>query len=1075
MFTLYHSNQLDVLKSLMITLMQRTPLESVFAPEIVLVQSKGMSQWLRLEIAKECGIAANIDFQLPGRFIWSLISQISSNAQQENVFTRDMMRWKLLIILPTLHDHPAFKQLTTYFNDDNSVLKQFQFADKMAGLFEHYLMYREDWIARWSVGEIGEECDESQKWQAILWKALLDYTVSIGELPTHRANLYQQLLTQLKSGAFPKTLLPKRLFIIGINALPPIYLTLLHALGEFCDVHLMLTNPCRWFWGDIQDPHWLAKLALTSRTHYQSENAISVVKTLEKPLTHPLLASWGKQGRDTLYLLQDLDPKFEIDAFVDITPDNLLSYIQHTILELDGEISEKPYEIAINDESVQCHICHSRLREVEVLHDHILSLLDHDNTLKPSDIIVMMPDIDAYTPYIQAVFGQADPVYLPFSISDRKVKECDPIIQTFLSLIDLPSQRYTTDELFKLLEQPAISHKFNLDQTRLNTVKNWIIETGIRWGLNDQHIRELELPEIGQNSWEFGLWRMLLGYSMQSEQGDWNAVLPFDETRGLVAELVGHLSEFVHRLMHWQKQLRAVQTLDEWQPLIVQLIQDFFVITPETEASLLFIENTWQTVIKDGKSAHFDAPLAFEQLHMMLQTALEDNVMELNFLSGKINFCTFMPMRSIPFKIVCLLGMNDGEYPRVNIHLDFDLMAKHPRRGDRTRREDDRYLFLEALLAAQNQLYLSYIGFSIQDNTPRFPSLLITELLEFIKSRAVHQQGAIESALLTTHSRVPFDQAHFLPQNPRKSYAKKWLPAAHATRKTRDLAPIYLPETPIKTVQLHELKQFYRHSYRYFFQKRLHVDFSLPEQILRDDEPFALKGLSRYQLHNRLLQHRIHGESAEAFWHQQRLAGELPIGRFGDHVINACNDEIEPLYARIATRLETDVEPLDVNMKIGEFDLQGHIMQSQSNGLLHWRAGELSIYDGFRLWIDHVILCALSSQKPALMLGLKHTAWYFSPVECNVAKAQLRLLLQGYRSGLQTPLLLPLKSAWSWMLTVHSDKAEQADEKLQQDWEKERDAYYARLNIDTLPLNIVHDNATQFLSVLFAHHEKLTE
>lgn len=1079
MFTLYHSNQLELLKSLTVALMQRDPLDSPLTAEIILVQSKGMTQWLQQEIAKETGIAANIDFQLPGRFIWSMVTRLITEPIQDNVFTHEAMLWKLLAILPQHLADPALSKIHDYLNSGESQLKQFQFTDKLARLFEHYMMYRPDWITQWSKGLLVDKLSEHQSWQARLWQALLDYSVSIGQLPQHRVSLYQQLLFLLQQGQCDQALLPKRIFIVGINALPPIYLTLLHALGQYCDVHLMLTNPCRFYWGEIQDPRWLAKIALQTRHHYQQKKSIAMVKDLAQPLTHPLLASWGKQGRDTLYLLQELEPKQDIDAFVDLKSTSLLTYLQQGILELDGDIPDTKYTITEHDHSVQIHCCHSILREVEVLHDQLLALFDDNHQLQASDIIVMVPDIDAYTPYIQAIFGQKHHDSLPFTVSDRKVKEMDPIVQTFLSLLTLPKQRYTTEEIFTLLELPAIAKKFNFDDVSLATIKQWIMQSGIRWGLNDQQIEEIKLPATGKNSWQFGLERMLLGYSMHSQQGDWHDVLPFDETRGLIAERVGYLAEFIHRLNQWRMQLSEIRTLDQWAPLLKQLMDDFFVHDPLSAPSLLFIESAWQQVIKTGKESAYTTSITFEYLQMMLQSQLEQSYMQLNFLSGKITFCTLMPMRSIPFKIVCLLGMNDGDYPRVQIDTDFDLIAAHPRRGDRTRREDDRYLFLEALLAAEQRLYLSYIGYSIQDNSIRFPSLLITELVDFITARVclqadMEKETAQQVEALTAHlfikqTRVPFDATNFIANTPNQSYAAQWLPAANAQKTQHLPSSVILSDYPVVDITLYDLKQFYRHSCRYFFEKRLQVDFRLPEDILYEDEPFNVKGLSRYHVNSALLQHLLDGKSSELFWQTQELAGQLPFGRFAEQVIESSEHDIALLFKTLYPLYQPNTLPIDVELKIDNSLLQGQLKQYQTDGILRWRTGRLSIYDGFSLWIDHLIACTISDPKPSHLYGSDKTHWHFIAIEKEIAIEQLTQLVAGYKQGLCSPLCLPLKTAWEWLLTA---QAEDNDEKLQQSWLQEQDEYYLRLQMDHLPLMVIKKNAIHYLTVLLQHYEK---
>lgn len=258
----------------------------------------------------------------------------------------------------------------------------------------------------------------------------------------------------------------------------------------------------------------------------------------------------------------------------------------------------------------------------------------------------------------------------------------------------------------------------------------------MRWGLDDDNVRELDLPATGQHTWRFGITRMLLGYAMDSNAGDWQGILPYDESSGLVAELAGQLAELLAQLSHWRQILSEARPLEAWLPLCRQLLDAFFAADSDTEVVLALIEQQWQQAINFGLAARYPDEVPLTILRDDLAARLDQERISQRFLAGQINFCTLMPMRSIPFKVVCLLGMNDGVYPRTLPPLGFDLMAQQVKRGDRSRRDDDRYLFPEAILSAQQRLYISFIGRSIQDNSLRYPSVLVTELLEY-RSKAI--------------------------------------------------------------------------------------------------------------------------------------------------------------------------------------------------------------------------------------------------------------------------------------------------------------------------------------------------
>ncbi len=445
LFTVYHSNQVDVLKSLLVELIRINPLENPFEKEQILVQSPGMSQWLKMELAKEFGVAANLEFPLPATFIWEMFTQVLADVPKRSAFNKEAMTWKLMHLLPGLLNEASFEPLARYLQDDSDNSKLYQLAEKIADIFDGYLVYRPEWIASWEAGETVPELEDEHPWQPILWQALYDHTVTLGQSPYHRANLYEHFIDTLENfnGNFDH--LPKRLFVFGISSLPPRYMDALKAIGEHIDVHLMFTNPCRYYWGEVRDRKFLARLAAKHRQHVVWQEGHSEVQgeteqlkgSLEENVVdelhtdvvgNSLLASMGKLGRDNMYLLSQLE-SHEIEAFVDVERDTLLHQLQADILNLeehqdDEQIDSSQHKqvVSLGDKSLSLHSCHSPMREVEVLHDQLLAMFDADPTLKPRDIIVMVADINAYSPAIQAVFGNAPGErFIPYSISDRTV------------------------------------------------------------------------------------------------------------------------------------------------------------------------------------------------------------------------------------------------------------------------------------------------------------------------------------------------------------------------------------------------------------------------------------------------------------------------------------------------------------------------------------------------------------------------------------------------------------------------------------------------------------------------------
>ncbi|WP_273857488.1 exodeoxyribonuclease V subunit gamma [Photobacterium sp. GSS17] len=1075
MFTVYHSNQLDLLKSLLVELIRLDPLDNPFEQECILVQSPGMSQWLKLELAKSQGIAANLKFPLPATFIWQMFTQVLSDVPVRSAFNKEAMTWKLLQVLPEQLHRPEFAPLASYLEDDEHQVKRYQLAEKIADIFDQYLVYRPEWIQAWEADEIDPELVAEHPWQPLLWQALYDHTLALGQSPYHRANLYEHFIETLngylQSGSSLPIQLPKRLFVFGISALPPRYLDALAALGKHIDVHLMFTNPCRHYWGDVRDRKYLARLAAKQRQqlqwcadHSELGGVISPIKgelednivdeTHEGAVGNTLLASLGKLGRDNLYLLSEMEA-YEVEAFVDIEPNSLLHAIQADILNLEDRVndditesSEHKFAIAKDDRSLTLHACHSPMREVEVLHDNLLAMLDANPKLSPRDIVVMVADINSYSPYIQAVFGNAPgDRFIPFSISDRSADQENPVLLAFLRLLGLPESRCQASELLELLEVPAVMARFGFDSDRFERVKQWIEEVGIRWGLDDDTAAQFALPRQQQNTWLFGLHRMLLGYAMPQEAGLYQGVLAYDEVQGLEAELAGQLGLFVETLMHYRQALAVEQPVEGWIRVLNQLLDDCFAVDTDGEMVLRMIRDKLHQLEQQLADAGYRSPLTPAVMRDYLRAKLSGERVSQRFLAGQVNFCTLMPMRSIPFKVVCLLGMNDGVYPRSIAPEGFDLMVGRGKHGDRSRRDDDRYLFLEALQSAQETLYISYVGRSIQDNSEKVPSVLVSELLEYCQQGYClegHQsQPADESAkeLLTAltfeHPLVPFSPKAFEGDQP--SYAIEWLPAAR--RDPLSVAPFISQPLPPQVddnggiLELAELLRFWRLPVQYFFNRRLKVFFDAGPGAVEDDEPFALDNLERYQLRESLLNTFLQDSSAlspsgqhpspdrEALFAQftryQQAAGRLPVAQFGELELVEERGVIESLAQTIAEHM-TDRRPdqeVDLPLTIDgrALRLQGWLKHRTSQGLVRYRPGKIRAQDMLSGWIEHLCASAELNGPTTTLIGLDG-AWQFEPVSAETALQYLEILVQAYYLGQCQPLPYLPKTAYEGIL-----------------------------------------------------------
>ncbi|MEM7150331.1 MAG: exodeoxyribonuclease V subunit gamma, partial [Pseudomonadota bacterium] len=780
MLNIIQSNRMEALQAQFHQLLKVNPLQSPFDKEVVLVQSPGMSQWLKIGLSENLGVAAQVDFPLPSSFIWQLYQQLLPNVPKESAFNKPNLAWKLFAILPTCIDEPLFLPLKTYLEGDIDGQKTFALCEKIADVYDQYLMYRPHWIATWDSGvDTLDDVDISiAPWQPDLWRRLVKLSKTLGQSQFHRANMQGQLLSALES--MDSSLLPKRISLFGISAIASSQLDVFEALSKKTEVFLFFFNPSEHYWGDIIDEKTAAKI----NAKYAK---MPLVEAQQKKQTNPdeeyyfignpLLSSWGKLGRDYFEQLVQLDARW-IDGFIDAFDDTLLGQVQSEIYQLafKGESltdnkewfinDEGKLPISANDTSITLSDCHTPLREVERLHDYLLNLFNQNPTLTPKDIIVMMPDVGTYSPYIEAVFGGAQGSrFIPYALADLAIEQEKPVLGSFASLANLPFSRFGVSDILDLLQVTQIAEKFGLEAHEYEQIHYWLERVGVKWGINAEHKQSFDLPAIDLNTWQHGLNRLLLGIAMRDEQCPFNGIYSADEVEGMALDTLNKLVHFIDVLQDFKAKLTPDDMLSNKAHILSELLNAVYESESDDSWDLLVLQKVLEDIAKHHDNGDYSKAVSQRIVSYLIKQGIQEKGVGQRFLVGQVNFCTLMPMRAVPFKVVCMLGLNDADYPRTVQPIGFDLVPySKKQKGDRSRKLDDRYLFLEALLSARDNLYMSYIGRSCFDNQPRMPSTLVSELLEYIgRSFKLSEPSdkPLPECLITQQHLQPFNSLYY--------------------------------------------------------------------------------------------------------------------------------------------------------------------------------------------------------------------------------------------------------------------------------------------------------------------------
>mgnify|MGYP001226687274 CR=1 FL=1 len=900
MLALYPSNKLEHLSFLLTSLLKQQP-SGVFSPETILVESPGMQHWISMQLAREQGIAMNLDFPLPVRFMWNTARVVlgSEKVPRQSPYRREVLTWRIDNILQDdeLMQSDAFEQVRRYWigagSEQEQGVQRLQLATALADVYEQYLLYRPDWLFAWEQSE-RIVFDDMELWQSEIWRILTK------NQPLHPARLHKMTLEALEAGQIPADL-PSRIVVFAINTMAPQLIAFFDALAQHIDIHIFHLNPSVNYWGDAKSDNELARQLRME----------GLEKWMSQEQSNPLLGNLGKQGRELFNLLTDLDT-FEISAFdapelddlganilgdtlLDDNKDangekarntsNLLTRIHNDILHAAPAEPINEFEVAEQDDSVTIMCTHSALREVQVLHDHLLHWLSQDSARTPSDILVMCPAIENYAPFVDAVFHRVGTkpqrregtTRLPCSIADRSPMDTEPLIAAYMALLQLPDSRFGVSDIMDYLQLDSVQKRFNVSQSDIDQMIVWLEQAHIHWGLNAKHKSAVSEGVTKENtySWWWGIRRLLMGMLAPDSEVVIDETLTIPDVEGQSALILGKLVQVIELLGRFANELTTPRTPKKWAEDLLTLRDACFVSTKEQEQSWDLIAKVSADLYARCQEADYEHELSLRQIKDLLLSRFSSPDAGNHFMTGQVTVCSMLPMRSIPFKKVCILGLNDSEFPRKATPLGLDLMAGPARRlGDRSRRLEDRYLFLEAIISTRDSLYLSYQGNDVKNNSERQPSLVLAEFIDMLENGY-----ELDVSLYTKFAPLhPFSESAFTGALP--SYETGWLRLADALQQAKIAADEKskaseenanssanensaitqnsaselsatlddahsATDTRLSTMQV---ARAFKDPLAYFSQQRLGVNLSHSFTLLENSEPFETNALVRYQV-----------------------------------------------------------------------------------------------------------------------------------------------------------------------------------------------------------------------------------
>ena len=934
MLRVHRSERADLLADLLAGVLDE-PLGDPMIPEVVAVPTRGVERWLTQRLShqlgcspgREDGVAANIGFPFPGTLVGASIARAVGIEPEEDPWAPDRSVWPLIEVADTHMDDPELSPLREHLAAaspprDDGALARFSALRHLADLYDRYAVHRPEMVTGWAAGDPGSLATLGRhSWQAWLWRQLRG---AIGT-PSPAERL---LLAAARISAQPDLVdLPGRISLFGLTRLPASYLTVLQSIATTRDVHLFLLHPSGGLWDAVT-----AEASWVSGTLRRPEDPTPQLAR------NPLLRSWGRDAREMQLVLTARGAVEGLYKPVGgPSPTTLLGHIQKGVREnrplppvsVPRTDDARPV-LDRSDTSLRLHSCHGRFRQVEVLREAILHLLEEDETLEPRDVIVMCPDVETYAPLIEAVFasghsdeGELSEPQLRVRLADRSLRQTNPLLGAAAEILEIAGGRVTASDVLDFASREPVRMRFRFDDDEIARLETWVTEMGARWGLDASHRGAWNLERVPENTWEFGLDRLLLGVAM-SEDGNrlFGSTLPLDDVSGASVDLAGRFAEFVARLADAVRRLSGRLSLREWCTRLCCSTEAMAAADPSES----WQEDQLRRVLDDAavEGTGGGQPLTLQEVRALLDQRLRGRPTRANFRTGDLTVCTLVPMRSVPHRVICLLGLDDGEFPRHAERDGDDVMASDPHVGDRDARSEDRQLVLDALLAATDHLVITYCGKDERTNRPRPPAVPVAELLDAVDRtvRAPEGMNRPRDAIVVEHPLQPFDPRNFeaggLVDDRPWSFGKPDLLAARASTRPPQPRPDFidapLPDLRQGVVNLDAIVRFFKHPVNAFLRERLAIYIGGDDDEPKDALPIDLTGLDQWSVGDRMLRACMTGTSLQDAVRTERARGLLPPGRLAEEAL----DDIVPNIGDLTAAAESLVPGCTAQDQAGE-------------------------------------------------------------------------------------------------------------------------------------------------------------
>lgn len=899
MFNKYQSHSLtDLARELAEITVLETP--NPMRPSWVVVQNNEVKEWLSLQIADLNGIAGNFKFIFPSEFIWMIYRLKEPDVPKTLPTDLNSLHW---ILFELLGKDPDFiKQIPFISDTELSITKRFQLAGQIADVFDQYQVYRPEMINNWKKRKFSTK-NADEQWQLQLWIRLQAYW-SANPITTQipgRSDAYKKVIEWLNNDDLDIVKgLPGEIFIFGLSHLNKPFMEVISGISKHKEVHF--------FGRDIE---------INAPNHE----------------CRTLFDSWKNPNCSQL------------------------KFLNQFLIQNDQKI--KNSKVGIQSEklsSIEIHSCHGVRREVEVVKDEILRFLDKNLEADTSDILILLPDADEYAPLLETHFNdKSNSQKLRLPLSKLYRNQSKTLEYTLVYLLDLFNTSFKPSMVVDLLSLDPVKKRFGLTDDDIDLIENWILTNRIYRGMGEYFNDTF--------SWQKGINQLMAGAVLEPDYMEsFSGLVPLVElsTSDEMA-LMSKFSLFINTLKSLTEEFEHDKTPGQWLDLVNRMCKDIIVDVENgnDDASIFNIISRLKDQLKYTLGEELvPFPLFSNWLKGQFDTASSSSG---RFGQG-ITVSTYIPYRSVPFKFIAMLGLNEGVFPRKAVRPEFDLIYKDPKVGDRIQSEDDSYLFLEVLSSASKHLHISYKGQDLRSETDRLPSMLVQQLKESFPENKI---------LLKRHRLHPFNEAYFRkyksasPQQPDMSYDLKHCNVAnqinYPEKKVIDFNLNSVDSFDIfkqSDISIYDLIKFVTEPANLLLSNEFNVNINLYNNDIQDREIFDLTGLDKYKLNALLYDSIQKGISEKRIFNYARTAGYLPDMLKGKQVFQEEYNKTEKLRQEIESLSELEEKSHEIRINHKGVQLYGSVRGIHGKSLVLHRVGQRRESHEIEQWVLHNALIA---------------------------------------------------------------------------------------------------------------------